>query len=122
MRNLHRRFVLCSDSQIYSGDFAKFCGLLRIYELYLGFLLATHLSNQNYHICFRRASGKCGLCFVPSITITIAANNVAASQVKPNFTYVWFISYSKCSNWRQISKLSLNFGCLFTFCYSAWAN
>ena len=30
-------FVLCSNSQIYSGDFAKFCGLLRIYELYLHF-------------------------------------------------------------------------------------
>ena len=34
LQNLHRRFVLCSDSQIYGGDFAKFCGLLRIYELY----------------------------------------------------------------------------------------
>ena len=34
LRNLHRRFVLCSVSQIYGGDFAKFCGLLRIYELY----------------------------------------------------------------------------------------
>ena len=31
--NLHRRFVLCSASQM-AGDFAKFCGLLRIYELY----------------------------------------------------------------------------------------
>ena len=28
------RFVLCSASQIYGGDFAKFCGLLRRYELY----------------------------------------------------------------------------------------
>ena len=35
MQNLHRRFVLCSKGQIYGGDFAKFCGLLRIYELYL---------------------------------------------------------------------------------------
>ena len=34
LRNLHRRFVLCSNGQIYDGDFAKFCGLLRIYELY----------------------------------------------------------------------------------------
>ena len=32
--NLHDRFVLFSASQIYGGDFAKFCGLLRIYELY----------------------------------------------------------------------------------------
>ena len=33
LRNLHRRFVLSSASQIYSGDFAKFCGLFRSYEL-----------------------------------------------------------------------------------------
>ena len=33
LRNLHRRFVLWSASQIYTGDIAKFCGLLRIYEL-----------------------------------------------------------------------------------------
>ena len=34
LRNLHRRrFGLCS--QIYDGEFAKFCGLLRIYELYV---------------------------------------------------------------------------------------
>ena len=31
--NLHRRFVLCSASQIYGRDFAKVCGLLRINEL-----------------------------------------------------------------------------------------
>ena len=30
MRNHHRRFVQCSNGQIYGGDFAKFCGLLRI--------------------------------------------------------------------------------------------
>ena len=30
LRNLHRRFVICSASQIYGGNFAKFCGLLRI--------------------------------------------------------------------------------------------
>ena len=33
LRNLYRRFVLCSNSQIYGGDFANFFGLLRIYEL-----------------------------------------------------------------------------------------
>ena len=36
LRNLHRRFVLYSNGQIYGGDFTKFCGLLRIYELYQG--------------------------------------------------------------------------------------
>ena len=34
LRNHHLRFVLCSNGQIYDGDFAKFCDLLRIYELY----------------------------------------------------------------------------------------
>ena len=38
MRNLHLLFVLCTASQIISGNFAKFCGLLRIYELYNFFL------------------------------------------------------------------------------------
>ena len=33
LRNLHHRFVLCSIGQIFGGDFAKFCGLLRIYEI-----------------------------------------------------------------------------------------
>ena len=26
---------LCSNGQIYGGEFAKFCSLLRLYELYL---------------------------------------------------------------------------------------
>ena len=34
LRNLHRRFDCYYIGQIYGGDFAKFCGLLRIYELY----------------------------------------------------------------------------------------
>ena len=34
MQNLHQKFVLCSSGQIYGRDFAKFCGLLRLYELY----------------------------------------------------------------------------------------
>ena len=28
------RFVQCSASQIYGGDFTKLCGVLRIYKLY----------------------------------------------------------------------------------------
>ena len=34
LQNLHRIFVLCSNGEIYGGDFAKFSGLFRIYELY----------------------------------------------------------------------------------------
>ena len=33
MRNLLQFFVLCTASQIIGGDFAKVCGLLKIYEL-----------------------------------------------------------------------------------------
>jgi hypothetical protein len=32
LRNLHQLFVLCTASQIIGGYFAKFCGLLTIYE------------------------------------------------------------------------------------------
>ena len=39
MRNLHRRFDRYYLGQIYGGDFTKNCGLLRIYELYLGKLI-----------------------------------------------------------------------------------
>ena len=34
MRNLHSRFDWHYIGQIYGRDFAKFCGLLGIYELY----------------------------------------------------------------------------------------
>ena len=39
-----------------------------------------------------------------------------------DLTYTWIISYSKGSNWCQISKLSSNFECVFMFCYLDWAN
>ena len=34
LQNFHLTFVLCSASQSYAGDFAKFYGFLRIYEIY----------------------------------------------------------------------------------------
>ena len=45
LRNLHGRFVLCIEIQIYGGDFAKLCGLLRIYELYDA---KEDISNQDF--------------------------------------------------------------------------
>ena len=33
LQDLRQLFVLCTASQMIGGDFAKFCGLLRIYEL-----------------------------------------------------------------------------------------
>ena len=43
MRNLHRRFDWHYIGQIYGGDFAKYCGLLRVYELY-----APMISREKY--------------------------------------------------------------------------
>ena len=43
LRNLHLLFVLCTDRQIMGGDFAKFCGLLRIYEICHIILRQGHL-------------------------------------------------------------------------------
>ena len=34
LQNIHLTYVLCSARQKWGGDFAKFCGHLRIYELY----------------------------------------------------------------------------------------
>ena len=45
-----------------------------------------------------------------------------SSYDSENTIKVRFISYSKCSNLRRISKLSSDFGCLFTFCCLNGAN
>ena len=53
LRNLHQLFVLCTASQIIGGEFAKFCRLLRIYELYQNFsplANGTDLNRQKYTI------------------------------------------------------------------------
>jgi hypothetical protein len=31
-------------------------------------LSATHLSRQNYALCFRREENKCGLCLAPALS------------------------------------------------------
>ena len=46
LRNLHRRFDWHYIGQIYVGDFAKFCGLLRIYEFYKNEPLDEPLTNS----------------------------------------------------------------------------
>ena len=42
LRNLHPRFVLRSNGQIYGGDLAKFCDLLRIYDFISFFTIIHH--------------------------------------------------------------------------------
>ena len=45
MQNLHRRFDRYYIGQIYGGDFAKICGLLRMHELY-----CEIFSKENYAV------------------------------------------------------------------------
>ena len=48
LRNFHPSFVLCSNGQISGGDFAKFCGFLRIYELYS---ILWNLWSTKFKVC-----------------------------------------------------------------------
>ena len=50
LRNLHRRFDWHYIGQIYGGDFAKFYGLLRIYELYLINFFFWHSINHLFRL------------------------------------------------------------------------
>ena len=62
MRNLHQLFVLCTASQVIGGDFAKFCGLLRIYELYQSLSLQTSLYDAltlDLQICYQLTTIRC---------------------------------------------------------------
>ena len=48
LRNLHHRFDWHYIGQIYGEDFAKFCGLLTIYELYRNMHVLKHArANSN---------------------------------------------------------------------------
>jgi hypothetical protein len=47
LQNLHQLFDWQYIGQIIGGDFAKFCGLLRIYEFYLVMMLELFLESSN---------------------------------------------------------------------------
>ena len=67
----------------------------------------------------------CAICcakFPDKSTLDYHIKSIHENSKYFDETNVQFISYSKCSNWHRILKLSLNFGCLFTFGYSAWTN
>ena len=64
------------------------------------------------------------------INLAIKTSSIATQKrinqyrLSSNFMFcnVRIMSYSKCSNWRRISKLSSNFGCWLNFCYLDGAN
>ncbi len=57
---------------------------------------ATHLSNQCYSMCIRRASGMCGICFYPTIITPTPAGILAsaANQVEMFIEFVLIIAVS----------------------------
>ena len=52
---------------------------------------------------------------LPEEDIAVPLSELPDPESDNGESYVRFISYSMCYNWRQISKLASNFGCLFTF-------
>ena len=68
LRNLHQSFVTCTASQIISGDFAKYCGLLRIYELYklhyTGLIIYPYLTVFQMSVTFFRMLGNIAIILI----------------------------------------------------------
>ena len=56
MRNLHCRFDWHYIEKIYGEDFAKFCGLLRIYELYYTYVFSGEKGNLDVWDITKRRS------------------------------------------------------------------
>ena len=92
LRNLHRRFDRYYIGQIYNGDFAKICSLLRIYELYhplkaitflsLHFLATVGLEGQKCQLFSLQISG----CFMlMSGWHTIKFGLIHWADALPNF-------------------------------------
>ena len=65
LQNHHLRFVLYCNGQIYGGDFAKFCGLLRIY-MNSNNNHTSHTDQRHHHMQLAEFSNQCtGLGMLP---------------------------------------------------------
>ena len=93
MQNLHCRFVLYRNGQIYSGYFAKFCGLLRIYELYCSSFA------QNASSCVQKNEGA----------------SLRILDLTAGCTWI-YIAYF----WRCFFCLGIKDDSLLSFCYQSW--
>ena len=91
--------------------------------------------NQNIYLRIRGSIGHIILKAMKAITFLYFNNGILSQNCKTtrkltialkkyfsSLSKVQFMSYSKCSNWHQMLKLLLNFGCLFTFFYLDGAN
>ena len=84
------RFDRYYIGQIYSGDFAKICGLLRIYELYLltwwtknSFKLVISLVAQETNVKLRNLKLK------KSSSLVFFSHDLTCAHVKIRFTIIW---------------------------------
>ena len=76
MQNHHCRFDWHYIGQIYGGDFAKFCGLLRIYELYLILIESEQFAG-------RAAQPKKKHTFLTAFVVMLATSDPAPGSVTP---------------------------------------
>ena len=106
MHNLHRKFVLCSTSQIYGGDFTKFCGLLNLNELY--FFSASNICpiQVTYFIafvylalCLQKCAKKLSAWFS---TFAKKGGNKSSKTIALNNSYVKLRQDHKNSNYVKI--------------------
>ena len=72
MRILNQLFFLCTTSQIIGGDFAKFCGLLRIYDLYENKAFDIKPPG-NYHVCAHKLTPYHKVRFLNSFSVSASA-------------------------------------------------
>ena len=88
-------------------------------------ILATHLSNQCYSICFRRNLNKCGICFFPTIdplagvTPTIQVSQILIRKLTSSKSYIMNglqkLVQFKCKVFNTVLQKpipNMNFNCL----------
>ena len=106
LQNLHQLFDWKCIGQIIGADFAKFCGLLRTYELYLnvfttGILRKNLVKMQLYIVWYIRKSSKHDFVYnrqFPPLHCTTAIVHVATdcTKLKPKLNNYVFIC---CNLW-----------------------
>ena len=104
LRNHNLRYVLFSNGQIYGGDFAKFCSLLKIYELYIGTsaLLFTFLTpHHTFCYFFSSSDRQISRNFVPS--------PLKIATVFRGRSHIWFFNktFEMGFKLKQFSKVYL---------------
>ena len=130
LRNLHRRFDCYYIGKNYRGDFAKFYGLLRIYELYKGrphtcpdIIDWCNFEDINFH--FWKGKAKMNhfpteklplLPQVPKLQLNpLIVTLTIIPRVIPHLLFLLSRCFNRCLEWRRFDSLPLNFVFFSTF-------